>query len=66
MYRAEQKQISVEGCFVKVWGISDENGFILDFTTDNEKAEKLAAILNENSVERQHVTEIAEDLFYSG
>lgn len=66
MYRAEQKQISAEGDSVTVWGISDENGFILDFTTDYEKAEKLAAILNENSVERQHAAEIAEDLFYSG
>ncbi len=66
MYRAEQKQISAEGDSVTVWGISDENGFILDFTTDYEKAEKLAAILNENLVERQHAAEIAEDLFYSG
>lgn len=66
MYRAEQKQISVEGESVMIWGISDENGFILDFTTDYGEAEKLVAILNENSVERQHVAEIAEDLFYSG
>ncbi|MBQ2973874.1 MAG: hypothetical protein IJE19_05915 [Clostridia bacterium] len=66
MYRAEQKQISAEDDSVTVWGISDEKGFILDFTTDYGQAENLAALLNENSVERQHVAEIAEDLFYSG
>ncbi len=64
MYKAEQKEISAEGETVTVWGIADENGFILDFTTDYEAAESFVRMLNENGVERQHVTEIAEDLFY--
>ena len=65
MYKAEKKEISAEGKTVTVWGISDENGFILDFTTDYNTAEKFVASLNLNGVERQHVAEIAEDTFYS-
>lgn len=65
MYKAEQKEISAEGESITVWGVSDENGFILDFTTDYQEAERFAAVLNENAVEKQHIAEIAEDMFYS-
>lgn len=64
MYKAESKEISSEGESVTVWGVSDENGFIIDFTTDYETAERFVRILNENEVERQQVAEIAEDIFY--
>lgn len=66
MYTAEQKEISAEDSIISVWGISDENGFILDFTTDYKTAEEFADFLNINNVERQHIPEIIEDYFYSG
>ena len=65
MYRAEQKEISTEDGIISVWGIADDNGFILDFTTDKNTAESFAAVLNENRVERIHIAEIIEDMFYS-
>ena len=65
MYRAEQKEISTEDGIILVWGIADDNGFILDFTTDKNTAEKFADVLNENLVERIHIAEIVEDIFYS-
>ncbi len=66
MYKAEQKEISAEDSIILVWGISDDNGFILDFTTDKNIAEEFADILNKNDVERQHIAEIIEDYYYSG
>ena len=65
MYKTEQKEVSSEGETITVWGISDENGFIFDFTTDYEAAKKFVALLNENNVGKQHVAEIAEDFFYT-
>ena len=66
MYKAEQKEIPSEDSIMSVWGISDDNGFILDFTTDKYIAEEFAEFLNRNGVERQHVPEIIEDYYYSG
>lgn len=65
MYNTELKEISSDGEIITVWGVSDENGFILDLTTDCEAAERFVRLLNENEVERLHVIEIAEDVFYS-
>ncbi len=64
MYRAEQKDFSSDDGVISVWGISDDDGFIFDFTTDNKKAEEIADVLNKNKVERVNVAEIIEDLFY--
>ncbi|MBQ2847488.1 MAG: hypothetical protein IJE74_04460 [Clostridia bacterium] len=64
MYRAEKEQTEIEDSPVTVCGVSDEKGLIIDFTTDYKVAEDFARLLNNNSVERCHVTEIAEDLFY--
>ena len=66
MYKAEQKEISAEDGMMSVWGISDDNGFIIDFTTDKSIAEEFACFLNNNDVERSNVAEIIEDCFYSG
>ncbi len=66
MYTAEQKEISAEDSIISVWGVSDDNGFILDFTTDYKTAKEFADILNKNNVERKHIPEIIEDYFYSG
>ena len=65
MYKAEQKEISADGESISVWGVSDENGFILDFTAERKIAEDFAGFLNENDVERQQVMAVAEDMFYS-
>lgn len=65
MYRAEQKEISTEDGIISVCGIADDNGFILDFTTDKNTAEKFADVLNVNQVERIHIAEIIEDMFYT-
>ncbi len=66
MYRAEQKEISTEDGMISVWGVADESGFILDFTTDNITAEEFIDVLNKNNIERRHILEIIEDCFYSG
>lgn len=65
MYKAEKEQIEIEDSAKTVCGIADENGMIITFTSDFETAENFAALLNELSVERCHVAEIAEDMFYS-
>lgn len=65
MYKAEQKEISADGESISVWGVSDEKGFILDFTAERKIAEDFAGFLNENDVERQQVMAVAEDMFYS-
>lgn len=65
MYITESKEISADGGTVLVWGVSDEHGFILDFTENQSLAEEFVVLLNENKVDRQHVVEIAEDMFYS-
>ena len=64
MYKAEKEQTEIEDSPVTVCGISDEKGLIIDLTTDFNAAEDFVRLLNDNSVERCHVTEIAEDLFY--
>lgn len=65
MYKAEKKDVSADGETISVWGVSDENGFILDFTTERAVAECFAEFLNKNAVESRNVIEIAEDMFYS-
>ncbi|MBQ4604463.1 MAG: hypothetical protein IJB16_07655 [Clostridia bacterium] len=65
MYRAEKEQAEFEDCIKTVCGIADENGMIITFTSDFETAEEFARLLNKLSVEICHVTEIAEDMFYS-
>lgn len=65
MYKSEKKDVSADGETISVWGVSDENGFILDFTTERAVAECFAEFLNKNAVESRNVIEIAEDMFYS-
>lgn len=65
MYKAETEQIETEDSVKTVCGIADESGMIITFTSDFEAAERFALLLNELSVERCHVAEIAEDMFYS-
>lgn len=65
MYRAEKEQAEIEDCIKTVYGIADESGMIITFTSDFQTAERFALLLNELSVERCHVAEIAEDMFYS-
>ena len=65
MYRAEEKLVSSENGLISVWGIADEYGFIIDFTGSRNIAEEIADIINENNVERIHIAEIIEDMFYS-
>ncbi len=66
MYKAEEEKAVIEGEEVTLYGISDENRFYCGFTVSRETAEGVAALLNANEVESCHVTDIIEDLFYSG
>lgn len=63
MYKAEMEQSETEDSSAAVCSIADENGIIFKFSSDFHAAEKLALLLNKLSVERCHVTEIAEDFF---
>ena len=65
MYRAEEKLVSSENGLISVWGIADEYGFIIDFTDIRNIAEEITDIMNKNNVERIHIAEIIEDMFYS-
>lgn len=65
MYKAQSKELKIEGKKCVLYGVSDENGFYYDFTTDKICAERFADFLNDNKVEPCHVPEIIEDYFYS-
>ena len=65
MYKAEKLKSEIENGSMNTCGVSDENGMIYTFASDFGTVEKFVRILNENSVERCHVAEIAEDMFYS-
>lgn len=65
MYKIQCRETDVEGETHILYGISDENGFCFDFTTNEKCAEKFAEFLNMNAVEACHVSEIIEDFFYS-
>lgn len=65
MYKAEKLKSEIENDSTNTCCISDENGIIYTFASDFAAVEDFARILNENSVERCHVAEIAEDMFYS-
>lgn len=64
MYRVKKEQQEIEGNAITLCGITDETGMIMTLTSDFETAENFVKLLNEFSVERCHVTEIAEDMFY--
>ncbi len=66
MYRVEKEQSEIEDSEIILCGIADENGMIMTLTSDFETAENFVKLLNELSVESCHVTEMAEDMFYSG
>ena len=66
LYRAQSTELNIDGETCILYGISDENGFYSDFTTDKQSAEKFAEFLNQNGVEPCHVQDIIEDFFYSG
>lgn len=66
MYKAEEQSVSTEDGVKILYGISDEKRFYCEFTDSREIAQKVAKLLNENNVESCHVSEIIEDLFYSG
>ena len=46
MYKAEQKEISAEDSMISVWGISDDNGFIIDNEVVAEDGDKLYIIIS--------------------
>ena len=66
MYKAEEQSVAMEDGVKILYGISDENRFYCEFTDSRETAENVAKLLNDNEVEGCHVSEIIEDLFYSG
>lgn len=65
MYKAKKLKSEIKDSCIDVCGVSDESGIIYTFTSDFEAVENFVRILNENSVERCHVADIAEDMFYS-
>ena len=65
MYKTQCREADVEGESYILFGVSDEKGFYVDFTTDEKLAKKFTEFLNCNDVEACHVPEIIEDLFYS-
>jgi len=65
LYKTQCREADVEGEAFILYGVSDEIGFYIDFTTDKKLAERFANLLNANDVEACHVPEIIEDFFYS-
>lgn len=65
MFKAEMEKSDFEDCSETVCSIADENGKIITLEISFDAAEKFAHSLNELSVERCHVVDIAEDIFHS-
>lgn len=65
MYKVQEKETNIDGEIFILYGISDENGFYLDFTADEMCAGRFAEYLNRNNVEACHIPDLIEDLFYS-
>jgi len=65
LYKAQSIETNIDGEIFILYGISGENGFLCDFTTDKRCAERFAEFLNKNNVEPCHVPDIIEDFFYS-
>ena len=66
MYRVVRISKIIDGEVADLFGVEDYSLIALDFTATESEAEALACLLNENAVEPIHVTDIIEDLFYSG
>ncbi len=66
MYYTQEKEIEIEGELKTLYGVADNNGLLLyDFTEYAVEAEKVVNLLNENKVERCHIADFIEDMFYS-
>ena len=65
MYTVEKVKIKAESSEKELYAVADESGIICDFTSNFSVAEKLVRALNKNNVERCHVMDVIEDIFYS-
>ena len=66
LYKIQCKEFESEGETRTLYGVADENGFLLDFTDDIFAAQRIVDLLNINQVEQCHVFDVVEDLLYSG
>ena len=65
MYFVTKHTIIIENQIIEEFRIADSDFEYCFFTQDKEKAQSVAAILNENTVEPNHVLDIIEDMFYT-
>ncbi len=65
MYRVAKTVKSICGKTETLYGISDGDKILIEFTTDKSKAENAVDLMNKNNVEPNHVFDVIEDLFYS-
>ena len=64
MYKIKEVSLKVEGTDVTSIGIFDEKEMICDLPVKTDIAKKTVKLLNDNEVERCHVFDIVEDMFY--
>lgn len=64
MYRTVSKTALIENKTVKLFGIAQENEIICLFSEDKDKADYFTRICNENGVERNHILDLIEDMYY--
>ncbi len=65
MYRVAKTVKIICGKTKILFGITDGDKILIDFTTDKSEAEKAVELMNKNNVEPNHVFDVIEDLFYS-
>lgn len=63
MYTSFSTDAEIGGMRLTVYGIAYNGEALICFTEDRQAAEEAASLLNENSVEPCHATEIVEDSF---
>lgn len=65
MYRVAKTIKNICGKTEIIFGVTDGDKILIDFTTDKSEAEKAVELMNKNGVEPNHVFDVIEDLIYS-
>ncbi|MBO5859730.1 MAG: hypothetical protein J6R20_08170 [Clostridia bacterium] len=65
MYYATKRTLIIDKERIIQYGIADETAEFCFFTQNEDEALNLAKLLNECKVERVHVLDIIEDMFYT-
>lgn len=64
LYALTKIEKEIEDEVLQIYAVEENGRIICDFTTDEAFARRVIDLLNENSVEINHVVDIIEDLVY--